>query len=47
MTTDDGRNLVFDVAMSGGMYPDVLTGLVQSGNDAADVSAAFQHALSR
>jgi serine-type D-Ala-D-Ala carboxypeptidase/endopeptidase (penicillin-binding protein 4) len=47
MTTSDGRKLVFDVAMSGGTYPDVLTGLVQAGNDVADVSAAFQQALSR
>jgi serine-type D-Ala-D-Ala carboxypeptidase/endopeptidase (penicillin-binding protein 4) len=47
MTTSEGRKLVFDVAVSGGTYPDVLTGLVQAGNDVADVSAAFQQALSR
>lgn len=47
MTTAKGRELVFDLAMSGGTYPDVLTGLVQAGNDVSDVAAAFQQALSR
>ena len=47
MTTDDGRELVFHLAMSGGTYPDVLTGLNQAGNDLAEVAAAFQQQLSR
>jgi D-alanyl-D-alanine carboxypeptidase/D-alanyl-D-alanine-endopeptidase (penicillin-binding protein 4) len=47
MTTRDGRTLVFDLAMSGGTYPDVLTGLVQAGLDVAGVAAAFQQELSR
>lgn len=46
MTTRDGRVLVFDVAMSGGTYPDVSTGLTQAGHDVAGVAAAFQQALS-
>jgi D-alanyl-D-alanine carboxypeptidase/D-alanyl-D-alanine-endopeptidase (penicillin-binding protein 4) len=47
MRTDDGRTLVFNLSMSGGTYPDVLTGLVQSGADVAGVAAAFQQSLSR
>ncbi|MBV9357467.1 MAG: D-alanyl-D-alanine carboxypeptidase/D-alanyl-D-alanine-endopeptidase [Chloroflexi bacterium] len=47
LQTDDGRALAYDVSMSGGTYPDVLTGLVQATEDVADVSAQFQQALSR
>jgi D-alanyl-D-alanine carboxypeptidase/D-alanyl-D-alanine-endopeptidase (penicillin-binding protein 4) len=47
MQTDGGRTLVFDVSMSGGTYPDILTGLVQSNNDVGEVAAQIQQALSR
>jgi hypothetical protein len=47
MQTDGGRTLVFDVSMSGGTYPDILTGLVQSNNDVGEVAAQLQQALSR
>ncbi len=47
MQTDDGRSLVYDVSMSGGTYPDPLTGLVQATDDVAEVSAQFQQALSQ
>jgi D-alanyl-D-alanine carboxypeptidase/D-alanyl-D-alanine-endopeptidase (penicillin-binding protein 4) len=47
MTGPDGRTLVFDLAVSGGTYPDVLTGLVQAGKDVAAVAAEFQQELSR
>ena len=33
--------------MSGGTYPDSLTGLVQSNNDAGEVATQIQQALSR
>jgi D-alanyl-D-alanine carboxypeptidase/D-alanyl-D-alanine-endopeptidase (penicillin-binding protein 4) len=47
MQTNDGRTLVFDVSMSGGTYPDVMTGLVQSNTDVAEVTAQIQQGLSR
>lgn len=47
METDDGRTLVFNISMSGGTYPDVLTGLVGANADVAGVAAAFQQSLSR
>lgn len=47
MTGPDGRPLVFDLAVSGATYPDVLTGLVQAGHDVADVAAEFQQASRR
>ncbi|XAS74927.1 D-alanyl-D-alanine carboxypeptidase/D-alanyl-D-alanine-endopeptidase [Dermatophilaceae bacterium Sec6.4] len=46
MTTSDGRQLVFDIAMSSGTYPDVQTGIGQAGNDVAAVAAAIQQAVS-
>jgi D-alanyl-D-alanine carboxypeptidase/D-alanyl-D-alanine-endopeptidase (penicillin-binding protein 4) len=42
-----GHTLVFDLSMSGGTFPDLLTGLVQSQADVAAVAAAFQEAVSR
>ena len=47
MQTDGGRTLVFDVSMSGGTYPDILTGLVESNNDVGEVAAQIQQSLSR
>ncbi|MBV9602870.1 MAG: D-alanyl-D-alanine carboxypeptidase, partial [Chloroflexi bacterium] len=47
MQTNDGRTLLFDVSMSGGTYPDVMTGIVQSNNDVAEVTAQIQQGLSR
>jgi serine-type D-Ala-D-Ala carboxypeptidase/endopeptidase (penicillin-binding protein 4) len=47
MTTDDGRELVFGLSMSGATYDDLYSGLVQAGDDVADVAAAFQQSLSR
>lgn len=47
MTTDGGRRLVFDVSMSGGSYPDVLTGLQQANADVGMVAASIQQLLSR
>jgi D-alanyl-D-alanine carboxypeptidase/D-alanyl-D-alanine-endopeptidase (penicillin-binding protein 4) len=47
LTLDDGRELVFGLSVSGGMYPQVYDGLVQAGDDVADVAAAFQQALSK
>ena len=47
MQTNDGRWLVFDVSMSGGTYPDPLTGLAQATDDVGDVTGQFQQALSR
>jgi len=46
MTTDQGRELVFALYMSGGSYPDSATALTQSGPDIAGVADAFQRALS-
>jgi D-alanyl-D-alanine carboxypeptidase/D-alanyl-D-alanine-endopeptidase (penicillin-binding protein 4) len=46
MTLDDGTVLVFGLSMSGATFPTLLEGLVQSGEDVADVAAAFQEALS-
>ncbi len=45
MTAPDGRELVFDVAMSSGTYQDVPTGVAQAGKDVSGVVAAFQQAL--
>jgi D-alanyl-D-alanine carboxypeptidase/D-alanyl-D-alanine-endopeptidase (penicillin-binding protein 4) len=47
MQTDDGRTLVFDVSMSGGTYPDVLTGLGQANDDVGEVAAQLRLAPSR
>ncbi|MPY92217.1 MAG: D-alanyl-D-alanine carboxypeptidase/D-alanyl-D-alanine-endopeptidase [Acidimicrobiia bacterium] len=47
ITTDQGRNLVFGLSMSGATYPDLATGLHDAGADVAGVAAAFQQALSR
>jgi D-alanyl-D-alanine carboxypeptidase/D-alanyl-D-alanine-endopeptidase (penicillin-binding protein 4) len=44
MKADDGRVLVFDVLVSGAMFPDPVTGITQVGDDVAGVSAAFQQA---
>ena len=46
LTADDGRRVVFGLSMSGGTYPDVLTGLTQSNDDVAAVAAAFQQQFS-
>jgi serine-type D-Ala-D-Ala carboxypeptidase/endopeptidase (penicillin-binding protein 4) len=45
MTAPNGDQLVFDVAMSGGVYPDIATALSQAGNDVSDVAAAIQQAV--
>lgn len=47
LTLDDGRELVFGLYMSGARYPQVYDGLVQAGDDVADVAAAFQQSLSK
>jgi D-alanyl-D-alanine carboxypeptidase/D-alanyl-D-alanine-endopeptidase (penicillin-binding protein 4) len=47
MTTDDGRQLVFRLSMSGGTYDDVYQGFVDAGTDVAAVAAAFQQSLSK
>ncbi|WP_158726406.1 D-alanyl-D-alanine carboxypeptidase/D-alanyl-D-alanine-endopeptidase [Tomitella fengzijianii] len=44
MTAGDGRELVFDVAVSGGVFDDPIGGVTQVGDDVADVAAAFQQA---
>lgn len=46
MTAPDGRELVFDVAMSSGTYQDVPTGVGQASKDVSGVVAAFQQSLS-
>jgi serine-type D-Ala-D-Ala carboxypeptidase/endopeptidase (penicillin-binding protein 4) len=46
MTLDDGTVLVFGLSMSGATFDSLLDGLVQAGEDVADVAAAFQEALS-
>jgi D-alanyl-D-alanine carboxypeptidase/D-alanyl-D-alanine-endopeptidase (penicillin-binding protein 4) len=45
MTAADGRQLVFDVAMSGGVYPDIATALAQSGKDVSSVAVAIQQEM--
>ncbi|MEO6957096.1 MAG: D-alanyl-D-alanine carboxypeptidase/D-alanyl-D-alanine-endopeptidase [Antricoccus sp.] len=45
MTTGNGHEFVFDLAMSGGVYPDLATSLTQSGNDVSNVAAAIQASL--
>jgi D-alanyl-D-alanine carboxypeptidase/D-alanyl-D-alanine-endopeptidase (penicillin-binding protein 4) len=45
MTSADGRQLVFDVAMSGGVYPNIATALTQSGKDVSNVAASIQQAM--
>ena len=46
MTAPDGRELVFDVAMSSGTYQDVPTGVGQASKDVSGLVAAFQQSLS-
>ncbi len=46
LTTDDGRQLVFDLSMSGATFPDVTTGINDASADVAGVAAAFQQHLS-
>ena len=46
LTTDQGRNLVFALSMSGATYADLATGLRDANNDVAGVAAAFQQAFS-
>lgn len=46
ITLDDGRELVFGLSESGGVFPEVYQGLVDAGEDVADVAAAFQESLS-
>jgi len=46
LTTDQGRNLVFALSMSGATYPDLATGLHDANEDVAAVAAAFQQAFS-
>ena len=45
MTTKSGREVEFDVSMSGGTYPDLPTALVQASTDVSTVAAAFQQAM--
>lgn len=45
MTAPNGDQLVFDVAMSGGVYPDLATSLTQSGKDVSDVAAAIRQEM--
>ena len=47
MTLDDGRTVVFGLSMSGATFPDLLGGIVESGEDVALVAAAIQQGLSR
>ena len=47
MTTDQGRRLVFGLSMSGGTFPNLLTGLYEASDDVAMVAAAFQQSLSK
>jgi len=47
ITTDKGRRLVFDLSMSGAVYPDVLTGLREANDDVGMVAAALQQSLSQ
>lgn len=46
LTTDQGRNLVFALSMSGATYPDLATGLHDANEDVAGVAAALQQAFS-
>jgi D-alanyl-D-alanine carboxypeptidase/D-alanyl-D-alanine-endopeptidase (penicillin-binding protein 4) len=45
LTLEDGRTAVFTLSMSGATFPDVYSGLIDSGRDVADVAAAFQQEL--
>src|SRR5258705_1934994 len=47
MTTDQGRRLVFGLSMSGGTFPNLLTGLYEASDDVAMVAAEFQQSLSK
>jgi D-alanyl-D-alanine carboxypeptidase/D-alanyl-D-alanine-endopeptidase (penicillin-binding protein 4) len=47
LTLGNGRQAVFGLYMSGATYPQVYEGLVQAGDDVADVAAAFQQSLSK
>jgi D-alanyl-D-alanine carboxypeptidase/D-alanyl-D-alanine-endopeptidase (penicillin-binding protein 4) len=47
ITTDKGRQLVFDLSMSGATYPDILTGLRQANDDVGMVAAQIQQSLSK
>ncbi|WP_235916135.1 D-alanyl-D-alanine carboxypeptidase/D-alanyl-D-alanine-endopeptidase [Antrihabitans cavernicola] len=47
LVRDNGKNLVFGLSMSGGTYPDVLTGLHDAGDDVAMVAAAIQQAFEK
>ena len=46
-STDDGRNLVFALSMSGATYPDVPTGLRQANDDVGMVAGEIQQSLSK
>jgi serine-type D-Ala-D-Ala carboxypeptidase/endopeptidase (penicillin-binding protein 4) len=45
LTTDQGRNLVFSLSMSGATYPDIASALHDANEDVAGVAAAFQQAF--
>jgi D-alanyl-D-alanine carboxypeptidase/D-alanyl-D-alanine-endopeptidase (penicillin-binding protein 4) len=47
LTLANGREAVFGLYMSGATYPQLYDGLVQAGDDVADVAAAFQQSLSK
>ncbi|EID12287.1 peptidase S13 D-Ala-D-Ala carboxypeptidase C [Mycobacterium xenopi RIVM700367] len=47
LTTDNGHHLVFDLSMSGAVYPDVPTGLRQANDDVGIVAAALQQSFSK
>ncbi|EUA24695.1 peptidase S13 D-Ala-D-Ala carboxypeptidase C domain protein [Mycobacterium xenopi 3993] len=47
LTTDNGHHLVFDLSMSGAVYPDVPTGLRQANDDVGMVAAALQQSFSK
>ena len=47
ITLDDGTVLAYGLMQNGGSFPAPYEGLVEAGTDTADVSAAFQQALSR
>lgn len=47
LTLENGKDLVFGLYMSGATYPHLYDGLVQAGDDLADVAAAFQQSLSK
>jgi len=47
ITTDNGHHLVFALSMSGGTYPDVLTGLREANDDVGMVAAAIWQSLSK